>query len=316
LDYTIVHIGYHKTGTSFLQDTIFAKHANIFHRISQREIFDYFIYPDPLELDEAKVSAFVDHHLSYARERNLIPVFSNERLSGGLHTGGGDSVEIAQRIKRFIPNARIIIGIREQQRLILSAYAQYIKAVGSFPLQEYLAPETSKSKSLFHVSYLEYDRLINYYFELFGRENILVIPYELLKLEKERYFTLLKNFLLVEDKQSTVFQTEKAEKIVNPSLKASVLLVKRYFNPFILKGHLHLGNTLNSKLMLFLFRIISGLLKRMPTNGIDQRIQEKNKHLIANTVGTYYQQSNLRTMQLIEMDLAALGYALPEKNKL
>lgn len=309
----IIHIGYHKTGTSFLQKNVFEAYAALFHRVPQREIFDHLIYPDPLLFDDNEAKAFIAQHVSHAEKHQLIPVFSNERLSGGLHTGGYDSAEIAHRIKACLPNGRIIIGIREQRSMIQSAYAQYLKAIGSCSIEEYLDPDTKKNKTLFHFSYLEYHRLISLYHQLFGKENVLVIPYELLKHDKTRYYQVLTEFL---DLPGINLNHEKqSNRVVNPSLKQSVLALKRYFNPFVLKGHLFLGSTLYSRPLVILFQFLAWLLKRLPTTRIDRRLQSKLYHSICRKIDGRYEESNVKTAQLINQDLRGLGYLSPEKEK-
>ena len=80
---------------------------------------------------------FKDRRCKYlSNKTGLIPIYSNERLSGGPHTGGSDSAEIARRIKICAPSSKIIIIIREQEDMILSSYSQYIRAVGSASLKE------------------------------------------------------------------------------------------------------------------------------------------------------------------------------------
>lgn len=48
----IIHIGFHKTGTSYLQKNIFERFDNVFYRIPQSEIRQTLILSSPLRYSE------------------------------------------------------------------------------------------------------------------------------------------------------------------------------------------------------------------------------------------------------------------------
>lgn len=302
----VFHIGFHKTGTSYLQVEIFEKYHDVFYRIRQRDIFDFLIYPDPLEFSSAGSQSFVNEHVEKASLNNQIPVFSNERLSGALHFGGFDSVEIANRIKHCSPQGKIIIGIREQAEMIYSAYSQYVRAIGSYSLKEYLIPPGKKNKTLFHMSYLEYHRLLKLYIDLFGRENVLILPYEFLKSNRIEYLKSVLNFLDIDYLKSTVSEREGI--VVNRSLKPSVLSIKKRINPFILQNHMHVGSRFYKNYLSFLYRGMAWIINEMPTKTLDQQIKKKQIKLIREVIGNKYVKSNLETAKITGIDLGSLGY--------
>ena len=108
-------------------------------------------------------------------------------MSGGIHSGGFDSRDICERLNTCFPNGKVLIVIREQKSMLYSAYSQYIKGGGSYSIKEYLFPKTKKVKGLFKFNYLEYHHLIEYYYKYFGKNNVLVLPYEMMKEDQERF---------------------------------------------------------------------------------------------------------------------------------
>src|SRR5438094_721969 len=95
----LIHIGYHKTGSTWLQEQVFCD-----------ERFGFVSTDGPLPIDEAFVAlnpftfsaeqarALFSGLLRSAADKALVPVISHERLSGDVGTGGVDSRMIADRL--------------------------------------------------------------------------------------------------------------------------------------------------------------------------------------------------------------------------
>ena len=301
----IIHIGYHKTGTSFLQNNLF-EHNKKFLRVPQRQIYNNFIYPDPLAYNQNKAVLFADYYLNEAYFLNKIPVFSNERLSGSLHFGGFDSLDIAHRLKSVFKDAKIIICIREQNSMIYSAYSQYIRAVGSASIKEYLDPTTKNNKTLFHRSYLEYHKLIEKYITLFGSKNVLILPYELMLYDIKTYVWEILLFCGLRNLNKDL-NNIKLER-VNNSLNSVNLLIKRKFNPFIIKGHHNIGNTLYCPFIEVIYKVINNILNKLRLRKINNKIKQKQFNFIKSAIKDYYTESNRITQKLLNHDLKDYGY--------
>jgi hypothetical protein len=305
---TIIHIGYHKTGTSYIQKNIFEAYDD-FLRVPQREIFNTYIYPDPLEYSSDLGLEFYSKYKSLAEQESKILVLSNERLSGSPHSGGADSVEIANRLAKLPGKKKIIIGIREQKDMILSCYSQYVRAVGCASIDEYIGPSTSKSKYLFHSGFFRYKFLIDYYVCLFGKENVLVLPYEMLKRDPEHYNSKILAF--VGCKKVSVSQI--STKRVNEKMKPCIVWAKRFFNPFILRSPPNIGNTLTSEPIRFLFRAVYNVLNWCPTKRLDLKIEKKWKEKINKKFTLFYKQSNQELEETYKLKLKEYGYDLIER---
>ncbi len=103
---------------------------------------------------------------------------------------------MADRIHSVFPKARILIGVREQKSMAMLTYREYILAGGTLPLEVYVGrgDEPLGVMPIMHPDYLEYDRVIGYYQGLYGNENVLVMPMEMLKRDPAEYVRKLLEF--------------------------------------------------------------------------------------------------------------------------
>src|SRR5215218_14466 len=109
----LLHIGYHKTGTTFLQRRVFPEPG--FSLVAgAKALRPAFVVGDPFGFDPMLVRETFRPAIEKVRERDLVPVLSAERLSGNPHSGGYDSKQIAERLAATFPEARVLIVIREQ----------------------------------------------------------------------------------------------------------------------------------------------------------------------------------------------------------
>lgn len=129
----IIHIGYHKTGTTWFQDIFYPAVRN--RRYLPRAVARAaFLEAGALhfEPDQAR------HRLGQDRDDIIL---CEENLSGGLHNGGlaGNlSKDVAGRIHDTLPGAQIVIFVRDPCSAIASAYLQYVKGGGTFGIHRYL----------------------------------------------------------------------------------------------------------------------------------------------------------------------------------
>jgi len=302
----LFHIGYHKTATTFLQKELFES-MPMFHRVPQREIFWNLIFPHTLEFDVAKASEFVRGYQKIAEHEGAVPVFSNERLSGGHHTGGHDSVDLCERIALVAPEARILLFVREQKSLILSLYAQYVKAMGCVSLQEYCQSSyTNHNKELFNPITLEFDRLVACYLDRF--QNVLVMPFELLKRDPDAVIARIVEFAggSVAVLKGRDFGHTAAR---NTARSAVLQRVDRFLHPLRYHNIPHVGSTYYNPIGRYLAGGVSRMVGWLPTKWLDRRLSRKDRAFVEKFVANRYVESNSRLSKLIGMNLADLGYS-------
>ncbi len=178
----IVHIGYHKTATTWFQKSFYPYVAD--GRYVPRELVrKLFLDPTAFQFDPV---ATLDR---IARERGEKILICEEGLSGYLHNGGlaGHlSKEMVHRLRATLPDAQIVIFVRSQPAMIAAAYQQYVKGGGTYSIgrylfaRNYLAGASSENAKIprFTFDHFEYDRLIALYRSEFGAENVHVFLFE------------------------------------------------------------------------------------------------------------------------------------------
>jgi hypothetical protein len=228
----IVHIGYHKTATTWFQEAVYPRIRN-YQYVDRTVTADAFLSGNELCFDADRARSLLNNE---SGERPLI--LCEEELSGNLHNAGLYgflSTGIAERIHEVMPDSRIVIVIRNQADIIASAYNEYIKEGGTHSVDRYLHPYRFLKKSwiapykypLFGFEHFEFYPLIERYEQLFGKDHVDVYLYEEIlenNLEFLRKMSEIYNFeVTVED-----VQTEH----VNVSWGARAIKVARFVNMF------------------------------------------------------------------------------------
>jgi len=297
----LIHIGYHKTATTWLQQRYFPQHPQIAFIGEHQELSPLLIAPHGFDFNPKFAQEFFYPKIEHALQNNLIPVISAERLSGNPHSGGYDSKEIADRLKEVFQNAKILIMIRHQPEAILSNYKQYIKMGGICTLKEYMFPPQEGRIPLFKLDNLKYHRLANYYAKLFGRENLKIIPYEKFLFQPQAFLEELADFMGVDSKVTFPFEEK-----VNQSPSDAAILLKRKVNRWHGNDSLFPVTPRFPKITSQLFELINKLdkkpfIRRYKAHFIEQ---------IQNDIGHFYGESNRQLAETFKVDLKSYHYCL------
>src|SRR6185503_2991913 len=107
---------------------------------------------------------------------------------------------VADRIAATFPTARVLMVIREQARMIVSCYRQYVRIGGTGSLGRYVSPPPGWGDRVpqFNLQQFAYDRLIGHYQELLGRDRLCVLPFELLARDPDAFAAQVAGFAGVE----------------------------------------------------------------------------------------------------------------------
>jgi Sulfotransferase family len=140
----LIHIGYHRTGSSFLQTELF-----------------------PL-IPRVAITPYLEEAERHAADPTLrLAIFTDESLSNDLTC---DTPHFAPELARKFPGARILIGIRSQYSVMRGAYHLYMKTGGT---DDYEAFVRVRCGRLF-----DYARMVDAYRQAFGSEHVFVLPQE------------------------------------------------------------------------------------------------------------------------------------------
>ena len=307
---TLLHIGYHKTGTTWLQDHLFrnaqAGFCAPFSR--QREIPRHFVLPSPFAFDAQKARDFFLPPCEAAMRSGLVPVLSAERLSGNPHSGGYDVKEIADRLHEVFPQARVLIVVREQRAMILSSYKQYVRVGGTASLEDYLDPPFYRDRlplrvPMFQWDYFDYVPLLEYYGALFGSERVLALPFEAFLRDGADFVARLAGFCGARAIAELPFEAPS-----NAALSSSEALLQRRFNGIAAHDSVNPHVLLRSRRVR---NVVENALHRADAllpHGVKKSADAKLRRVIAQGAGHRYRESNRRLAQLTGFDLKSLGY--------
>lgn len=174
----LVHIGYTKTGTHWLQRKLFVDENG--YRCLRKRASGRFVTDRPLEFEAASVRSAFEPMLDAAEEAGVLPVVSHERLSGHPASGGHDSDRIAVRLREVFPDARVLVVVREQRSMIASSYKQYVKMGGACTIAQFVdSPKAPSARvPLFDARHFEYHHLLEHYQRIWGVDEVLALPFE------------------------------------------------------------------------------------------------------------------------------------------
>jgi hypothetical protein len=310
----LLHIGFHKTGTSWLQRHAFRSEALGFATAgSEERIKERLVAPHDLDFDPAACRAVFAPRIEKALAAGLVPVLSAERLCGDMTHGGYDSARLASRLASVWPDGRVLIVIREQRQMVFSSYSQYVKMGGLLDLEAYLhrPPLRSPHPWPFVLAHLQYDRLIAHYRQLFGEANVLVLPYELFRHEPDDFVRRLSSFAGARSAPGAI-ESLPFDRVVNVGEPAAALPITRRAN-FFLRRRLNPWAPLDAKTRVgrSLSKGIVRVARTLP-RALDARVERQMQAAIAEAVGRRYRESNARTSELIGLDLAQYGYDVPD----
>jgi len=303
----LIHIGYHKTGSTWLQKKVFrAEGATMHCPLTPREIIDLLVQVNGFEYDVAQVREYIHKRFDEDLNPGAMPVVTAERFSGHIDMGGFDSRPLADRLKETFPDARILIVIREQRSIMLSAYKRYIRHCGTASIREYLgSPNESRARvPVFSLEHFKYHRLIAHYQEIYGNERVLVLPYEQMCQESAAFVRRISDWC-----GAPPFKDISTGRM-NPGLASLLVLLKRRLNLFV--GHDAINLAAPPKRARLNSALMEGLraAQRMLPKPILNLGSARMNQVVEDLARGRFDESNRKTAELIGIDLKAYGYAL------
>lgn len=184
---TIIHIGFPKTGTTFLQKYL-DLHPAVYHN---RKRFES--YYKTGKIDDKIVIKNIEETTDILSEE-LLSVWHGDDSQENIRTYNlnydilKQKKEVAENLKALFPNAKILITVRGYSSLIKSLYSQYLFGGGTRSVTYFL-----KNSQEMIIQLFNYDYVIYTYQEIFGKENIYIIPFEFLVDSPNNYLIYIEN---------------------------------------------------------------------------------------------------------------------------
>jgi hypothetical protein len=233
---TAVHIGFHKTATTWLQQVALPAHPHVvaYRDGSAREdpLLRQWILASDRDFDAKDARrAYEDRVRELAPRDDQVVVISEERLSGHAITGGYDTLRIASRIAATLPEALVWFAVREQVDMIESEYLQLVQEGSPARLRDLLAFEPRLATVPgFDLGHYEYDRLASAYVGLLGAERVRLFEFRSLIGDPQAFLGALAGFLDLAPWPA--LPAADLRRRVNPTLPRRLLGLRRAMNHF------------------------------------------------------------------------------------
>lgn len=227
-----LHLGIHKTGSSFLQKEFFSKYNDqqtlYIDRANLSDFKGYILHTDDFAFEVEKALEIFNSIISKFGPCNRI-VLSDEEFYGNPFMGVLDRKRNIDRlIKVFGDSLSVMIFIRNQQLLLDSLYKQYVKTGGTADFNNFI--NYKRYPLFFNIDYLKYDNYLNYLNRALGQNRIKIFLYEEFIKDKQKILREIDSFVR---KEVSNYEFSPSNDIrVNSSLKSGNVPIMRFLNKF------------------------------------------------------------------------------------
>lgn len=221
----VIHLGLHKTGTSFLQ-------AEVFQRIKNVNYIGMLRYGT--KIYDNKLNIISDEELSV--NPHLPPCHGN-------YLDSEQRTVIAKRLHSIFPEAKIILGIRNKDTWLRSVYSQYVKGGGVHNFDSFVS-------NVFDHHFLDFESYIDCLKGLFN--EVLIYRFEDLKQDPNSFVSNICDFIGVDAPpfKNKIYEKGWSERQISLGLFLNRFFYSEYnpgggffirtriFNPRLLIDHL------------------------------------------------------------------------------
>ena len=203
---TIIHIGANKTASTTLQRALFRKHSGL-HYVgedapgyeSYAPIVNSMVSDDDLHFPFDACAKLFEKHRNEEMEKTLL--YSNEDVM----TSRIPAI-CARRLHTFLPDAEILLVVRNQYTAIPSFYANhgaFLKPAPPSYFNRYVSFEDWMKFQTMFIKYgalasFRYDKLLSVYAELFGEDRVHVLLFEEFVEDKQQFVRKLSQILNID----------------------------------------------------------------------------------------------------------------------
>lgn len=296
----IIHPGLPKTATTAIQREILQNTKGIrnigkpYSKLAKE--LDEIAYDDEISFDFESVKSKIYNTLEQDSD-NLTVVISYEGLSFAPEAERGRTVK---RLKKLFPEAKILITIREQRKMLGSLYTHQLKKMlqhGDYKSFKSWGASQLKAKGSASIDNVFYGKLIDEYSEHFGKDNLSIIPVELLKKKPAEFTGKLSESLGIN--QETIKELIENMGQQNESISKLKYYVQKYY---ILIAPIFIRKLLNAILPAKMKLFVRDSLEVGPKH--KEAVPEK----LNKTLEPKFAEINTRLEREYCLELADLGY--------
>lgn len=307
--------------STMFQEVVFMNHPDINHigkpfwnaslpsiqSFSAADFIRRIVGYDSVAYDRSEVCRLYQESIAKRLKTGRLNCISDESLTYAVNA---DRALIANRLHEFFPNAKVFFSIRNQPSALYSLYKWRRNERHSTPstFSDWLELRHCVYNDRF-VDYefemFNYYKVIRVYLNLFGRQNVCVLPMEMLKQYPEDYATHLSFFLGIERGHLIQNLTLPAVNKQPSGLEISLKRLSHWFGMLFGNGKSSIDlmrqpAILKSSLMILLFNC--------------QKIKKRSDPKIPDDLLSTYVDGNQKLEDEFELHLQKFGYPLEKKN--
>jgi hypothetical protein len=190
----LLHIGFPKAGSTFLQ-AWFERHPELCYQPGGLGgFYNAYELARPSGADcKFYVTSFEGLSTPSAEAGMLRPDYElAERETDEMRREY--QAAVCERLRSLYPGSRVLVVTRGFKGIILSGYSQYVRTGGHRHLRD-VCLQITEGRPEGNLHFYDFDYLIRLYGEAFGAENLIVLPYELLREDQAGFLAVLEERL-------------------------------------------------------------------------------------------------------------------------
>jgi hypothetical protein len=186
----LIHIGVPKSGSTFLQ-TWFERHPQLAYVPGGFAGFrDVYALTNETVQPRGEVRYRVTSHEGFTAPRRQSASGAIDYEDAMLTHIPALQSAVCETLEQLFPSAWVLIVTRGFRGVILSSFSQYARTGGTLDLRDLLAQEHPIESDPWH-----YDAIVANYRRAFGRNQVIVMPYELLRDDPSAFLKTLEQRL-------------------------------------------------------------------------------------------------------------------------
>lgn len=298
----VIYSGFPKTGSQWVLNSLWKEDGSGFDLIADGDtVARDFIRNNPFEFNPVETRARYESRLRGSTKKT-IPVIHHEGISARLFAPAPPNIIPFQQLAVTFPGCKVILAIREQRDLLLSWYRHNVRAGLAVSLEKFLTENVPEYTPYFCFEAFRFDRLVEYLYRLFQKENVLVIPYELLRHDPSRYLDRVYAF---SGARSSGFTP--AELKINIGLDPLETVILARLNRLFVTEHPIPRRA--TRLKCLATRATCKLYSLAPQS-LHSATESRMRRIIDDRIKDRYNQSNKALQKITGLELDEYGYAL------